>query len=161
MKILITILTAILLVASAGLGALMHHVDKEDTHDITEKIEEFKTQYKVVPDADTKELDEFINESLTKAGLPLPETLTRASLLALLAAILALLSLVMYFFNNKYLKFSVLALVVVGLVSIFLHPAIDKGEYGGMSNQLGALIQGGIGVLGGLTALYGQRLKNN
>ncbi len=159
MKIFMTVLTVIFLVLSIGMGYMLMEVDKKDAGKISKIVEQTKKDA-----GDLSELgisvDEFIAKGLKEKGLPSVSTLTTAKTIAMVVCIVTLICLVLFFMNSPALKFGIGLLLIIGIVSVVMHPAIDKGTHGGVSNNIGAMIHSGLAFAGGLFALYAQKLKN-
>lgn len=93
---------------------------------------------------------ELANMAMEQSGLPSTGSLYAAMSVSILVSLLALVGLFMAAKANPKVKIVGLLMIVLAIVAIVLHPAIDMGSTGGASPQMVAIVHGVPAMLTGL-----------
>lgn len=156
------ILAPILLILAMGAGIMTYIVDTSDMEKIDTKVEELKTEMTTAGITDEAEQDKMITKAFEEKGSPTSSTLNTASMIAILLVFLTFFALVTVFMDMspKITKPLVAVIIIVSIVSIILHPDVDKGSHGGISNQVSAILHGALAMIGSIVGMiYKDRVK--
>ena len=98
---------------------------------------------------------DLLNETLKEYNLPTPATMKASIAMAFVVLLITIIGTVMCIMNKDKAKLVGILIIVLSIVSIFVHPAMDMGTYGGVSPRGAAIIQAVPAILAGLfIALY-------
>ncbi len=153
MRIVALILATLLLVLTAGLGAIGVYRSLKDAKDIDALVKPVRKQLKSMAAAGDKDAKKIMSLA-DKTG-----RLRGGAVTFGLTTLLALALLVLGFLNRWVTPISV-ALVVVALVSIAVSPQYDlRGPHGPASARSLAIAEGVLALLGAAVAFGASRLK--
>ena len=104
--------------------------------------------------------DEFVKKMAESAGLPSSGSLYTALAIAAIACLMVLVGIIMAIKKNEKVLFVGILVILLAVVSIFLHPSVDMGANGGVSPKTAAIIHAIPTLLAGLFMyLLGNKLK--
>jgi len=97
--------------------------------------------------------DELLNATLREYNLPTPGTMKASVILTIVVLVTTITGTVMCILDKSQASLVGIGIIVLAIVSMVVHPAMEMGKYGGISPRAAAIIQAVPAILVGISVL--------